>query len=122
MEFVSPYKHIKNTSTSGIVLTEHLLNISGRLWTSKRTRKIPSQPGRVKERKEKSKKGLANLERAKGEERFLHSEKPLPWWGNQLGQKGIFRGLKGNTVDGLWKAGQNKKKNCACGPWQNWHT
>ena len=30
MEFVSPHKYIKNTSTSGIVLTEHLLNISGR--------------------------------------------------------------------------------------------
>ena len=64
----------------------------------------------MKERKEASKKGLANLERAKGEEK--NSEKPLSWRGNQLGQKGIFRGLKGNTVDGLWKAGQKKKKLC----------
>ena len=38
------------------------------------------------------------MERAKGEERFLHSEKPVSWWGNQLGQKRTFRGLKGNTV------------------------
>ena len=62
----------------------------------------------MKERKEESKKGLENLERAKGEEK--NSEKPLSWWGNQLGQKAIFRGLKGNTVDGPWKAGQKKKK------------
>ena len=62
----------------------------------------------MKERKEESKKGLENLERAKGEEK--NSEKPLSWWGNQLGQKAIFRELKGNTVDGPWKAGQKKKK------------
>ena len=40
-ELVSPYNYIKNTSTNGTILTEHLLNISGRLWTCKRIRKIP---------------------------------------------------------------------------------
>lgn len=46
----------------------------------------------------------------------MHSEKPVSWWGNQLGQKRTFRGLKGNTVDSLLKAGQNKS--CACDPLQ----
>ena len=35
VEFVSPHKYINNTSTSGIVLTEHLLNISGRPYGRK---------------------------------------------------------------------------------------
>ena len=50
-EFISPHKYIKNTSTNGTVLTEHLQNISRRLQTPKRTRKIPLQLGRMKERK-----------------------------------------------------------------------
>ena len=35
----------------------------------------------------------------KSEEKFPHLEKPLPsQWGNQLGQKGTFRGLKENAA------------------------
>ena len=51
VEFVSPHKYIKNTSTNGTILTEHLLNISGRIRIPKRTRTISSQLGRMKERK-----------------------------------------------------------------------
>ena len=42
-----------------------------------RTRKIPTRPGRTTERKTKrgNEKGPAPLREAKGEERFLHSEK-----------------------------------------------
>ena len=39
VEFVFPHKCIKNTSTKGTVLTEHLLNISGSLWTPKKNKK-----------------------------------------------------------------------------------
>ena len=51
MEFVSPHKYIKNTSTNGTILKEHLLNISERLQTPKKIGKIPSPLGRMKERK-----------------------------------------------------------------------
>ena len=47
MEFTSPQKYIKNTSTNGTILTDHLLNTSRRPWKPKRTRKIPTQPGSV---------------------------------------------------------------------------
>ena len=52
-EFVSLHKYIRNSSTKGTVLIEHLLNNSERFWTPKRTGKIPSQWGRTKERKRK---------------------------------------------------------------------
>ena len=55
VEFASPHKYIKNTSTNGTVLTEHLLNTSGGSWTPIWTRKIPMQPGRMM--KEKKKRG-----------------------------------------------------------------
>ena len=64
MQFVAPDKCVKNPSTNGTVLTEHLLNISERLWTPKRTGKMPLQPSRMKEqrkKREESKKGLATL-------------------------------------------------------------
>ena len=48
-EFTSPHKYNKNKSTNVTVLTEHLLNTSKRPQTPKRTRKIPMQPGRMKE-------------------------------------------------------------------------
>ena len=37
----SPHKYIKNTSTNGTILIEHLLNIGERPWTPKRTRNPP---------------------------------------------------------------------------------
>ena len=78
VEFASPHKNTKNTSANGTVLTEHLLNTSRRPWTPKRRRKIPTQPGRMTERK----KGKKKMERdqdlwwgPKGK-KFTNSEKP----------------------------------------------
>ena len=50
MEFISPHKYIKNTSRNGIILTEQMLNISRRLQSPKRKRKISWYPGREKKR------------------------------------------------------------------------
>ena len=81
MEFTSSHKYIKNTSTDGTILTEHLLNISRGPWTSKRSRKIPMKPGNMKEMKKKRKKGNkigpGPLEGgAEREECFPHSGNP----------------------------------------------
>ena len=54
MEFISPHKHIKNTSTNGTILTEHMLNTNRGHQTPKRTRKIPHVTGQD-ERKKKGK-------------------------------------------------------------------
>ena len=40
MEFLSPHKHIRNTSTSGTILPEHLLNTNRGPQTPVRTRLI----------------------------------------------------------------------------------
>ena len=47
-----PYKLVKNTSTHGKILTEHLLNTSRGPQTpiKKRTRKIPIKPGKIRKR------------------------------------------------------------------------
>ena len=47
VEFIPPHKYIKNTSTNGTILIEHLLNICRSLQTLKKMRKISSQPGRM---------------------------------------------------------------------------
>ena len=41
VEFMSPHKHIKTTTTNGTFLTEHLLNTSRRPWTLERTERSP---------------------------------------------------------------------------------
>ena len=41
-EVTSLHKYMKNTSTNGTNLTEHMLNTSRGPWTPKRTRKIPT--------------------------------------------------------------------------------
>ena len=43
-KMVSPHKYIRDTSTDRTILTDHLLNTSGRLWRAERVRKIPLQP------------------------------------------------------------------------------
>ena len=54
MELTSSHKNIKNTSTSGRIHTEHLVNAGRRPQTSKRARKPPGnqvgQKEKVKER------------------------------------------------------------------------
>ena len=48
------------------------------------------------------------------EERFLHPGKPLHWQGDQLGQKGSFRGLQESAAAGLQQAEQMEA--CTNGP------
>ena len=55
-EFASSHKYIKNIPANGTTVTEHLLKISGKPQAPKRTRKIPTQSGRMKERKKKKEK------------------------------------------------------------------
>ena len=107
MEFLSPHSYMKNTSTNGTVLTGHLLNTSKRLWTPKRTRKIPAQLARMKEGKKEKRDQKRNQHlwwEAEGEERFLHSEKPphggeMSW--DRKGPSGDKRGTQ-QTVCGRW--------------------
>ena len=56
MELVLPRKYIKYISANGTVTTEHLMNISRILQTTKKTIKVSSQPGGRKERKKELKK------------------------------------------------------------------
>ena len=111
MEFTSPHKYIKNTSTNETILTEHLLNTSGEPQTPKRTRKIPTQLGRMKERKKRGNgtRPAPLAGGAIGEERFPHSGKPPHRWrGDQLGQRGGFGDSEESAASGLWQAGQSK--------------
>ena len=58
MELTSSHKYIKNTSTCGTLLTEHLLNAGRRPQTSERARKSPCNwVGQKKEEKLKREKG-----------------------------------------------------------------
>lgn len=62
-EFASSHKYIKNIPTNGTTVTKHLLKISGKPQAPKGTRKIPTQSGRMRERKKrKHRKGPASLE------------------------------------------------------------
>ena len=115
-KFVAPDKCVKNTPTNETVLTEHLLNVSGRLWTPKRTGKMPLQPSRMKEQRKKKrnqKKDWQSWWEAEGEWKSPHSNR-FPHGGEiSWEQKETFRGSKENTTDGLSKVGQSK--NCVCG-------
>lgn len=73
------HKCIKNTFTNRTILTEYLLNISRKFQIPKRTRKFPSQLGRMKERREKrnQKRDQQSLKESKVKKRFPHSEKSL---------------------------------------------
>lgn len=64
MELVSPHKYIKYIAANGTIITEHLMNISRILQTTKKTIKVSSRPGRRKERKKELKKGLVILARS----------------------------------------------------------
>jgi len=47
VKFISSHNYIKNTPTNETILTEHLLDISGKLWTTKRARKKKSPCNQV---------------------------------------------------------------------------
>lgn len=103
------------TSTSRIclqmelfsVLTEHLLNTNRTLWTPKNTRKIPTQPNRMKERKEEIAKEQHPWQGAKGWGGIPSLRETPSLWGSQLGQRRNFRGSEGNQQP-VWEVGQNK--------------
>ena len=87
VELTSPHKYTKSTATHGTVFTEHLLNTSRGPQTPERTRKIPTYPGRMEERKtiENSKRdrtctpGGGLMERE-----FPYLGKPPYCWRDQL--------------------------------------
>ena len=72
-EFASSHKYIKNIPANGTTVTEHLLKISGKPQAPKRTRKIPTQSGRMKERKKKRKEKT-------GRTCPINILGGLPWW------------------------------------------
>ena len=61
MELTSFYKYLKNTSTGGAVLTEHLPGRKRRPQTPERTRKVSMQLGRMKREKGVSGTGPGSL-------------------------------------------------------------
>ena len=81
MELTSFYEYIKNTSTGGAVLTEHLLpGPNRRSQTPERTRKVSMQLGRMKGGKgDKWDIPWVSGKELK-EEMFLISGKPLHQW------------------------------------------
>ena len=69
------------------------------------------QLGRTKERKKEKRKRDRTCTLgwgAEGEERFPYSQKPLHQWGDQLRQRGSFRGSEESAATSLWQAGQCK--------------
>ena len=108
MKLTLSHKYNKNTSTHGTILTEYILNAGRKPQTAERARKSPCNwvgkkktEKKKKERKKKVKKesgpDLCPWEGAVKEESFLHPGKPFQQWGDQPGQKGIFRASKDNT-------------------------
>ena len=70
VEFIATHGYIANSSTDGTILTDHLLNISGKLWT----------PKKKKKKKRNQKRDQQPWWEAEGERRSPHSEK-LPHGG-----------------------------------------
>lgn len=64
LELTSPSENTRNTSTSGMIDTEHLLNADRRHQTSKNAIKPPNRQGRIMgKRKEKNKRKKRKKER-----------------------------------------------------------
>ena len=74
-EFASSHKYIKNIPTNGTTVTEHLLKINGKPQTPKGTRKIPTQSGRMKERKKKKKQEGTSISGRELKVRGSHTQK-----------------------------------------------
>ena len=95
-EFASSHKYIKNIPTNGTTVTEHLLKINGKPQTPKGTRKIPTQSGRMKERKKKEKTGRdQHLWKGAEGERFSYSEKSICCGKISKGRKGPSEDQRG---------------------------
>ena len=91
MELTLSHKNIKNTSTSGTISTEQLLNIVEDLRLLKRQENL--HVTRQYKRKKKKKAfgwGLHPREAAVKEERFLNPRKSPHQQGDQTGWRGSF--------------------------------
>ena len=116
MEFISPHKCTKNTSTNWIILTKHQLNTSRGPERPQRTRKIPKWLGRMKERrgKEERKQDETGSQGWGGlKERFPHLGNSPHQQEHQLVQKenlgGYQRRLQWHAIlSDLWHARQSQ--------------
>jgi hypothetical protein len=89
VELTFSHKNIKNTSTSGTIHTEHLLNAGRRPQTSKKVRKPPHNwVGQKVKEKERNRDSLQPRERAVKEGGFPYPGKSPHQWGDQPGWKG----------------------------------
>ena len=103
MELTFSRKYIKSTCICRMILSEHLLNSSRWLQTSKRE-KISTQMGNTKGRERKELRwDLCSWEEAVKEEWFLYSEKFPCWKEDQLGQRGSLRTSEESTAT-RWRA------------------
>ena len=116
MALTFSHKYIKNTSTCGTVLTEHLLNAGRRPQTPKRARKSPhnwvgqKKKGKKKKERERKESGrdLHPRDEAVKEGRFAYPGKSPHLQGNQPGWRGSFGASEESTVTGLWRAKQRE--------------
>ena len=103
-KMVSPHKYIRNTSTDGTILKDHMLNSSGRLRISERVRNIPMQPlGWRKDEKRNQKKKSAILVKSwrGGGSPTIRKKEKKPYSGDVCWHgKGFFRDQRGTG----WKA------------------
>ena len=91
------------------VLTEHLLNTSRTLWTPKSTRKIPTQPDRMKERKEEiNRKGTAPLAGSWRMRRDSYTQRNPFTLRKSAGTKKELQRIGGEPATSLWEVDQNK--------------
>ena len=104
MKLTLSHKYSKNTSTSGVILTEYLLDAGRRPQTSEKARKSQRNWVRKKKKKERKELGqdLSPWEGGVKEERFLHQGKPPHWQGDRPGQKVSFRASEESVAAGLW--------------------
>ena len=116
----SPSHHIyiKNTSTFGKTLTEHLLNAGRRPQTYKRARVSPCNwvGQKKKKKKKKSEPDLCHWEGGKvvKEEKFLHTEKSPHWWVDWPGHRENVEASEESTVTGLQRANQRENYTDSC--------
>lgn len=87
LELTSPSENTRNTSTSGMIDTEHLLNADRRHQTSKNAIKPPNRQGRIMgKRKEKNKRKKRKKEREKGIGVGPRKKEQQPVWRRQNGR------------------------------------
>ena len=91
VEFTSSHKGIKNTSTNGTVLAEHLLNTGRGPWTPERTGKDE------REKRKEEEAGQDLWVWVEGVRNWRRGEVPAPrgsssLWGDQLRQKKMLAG------------------------------